>query len=197
MLKLPISNADSALLFDGNLIGDTFAYQTLGNGIVAVLAGLVANSAAEAYGFVAPFMVALVPLSVVALFVSNTWNENYGNHQLNAMSSFQRGFDLIRRDSRIAALGLAQSCFEGAMYTFVFMWTPALKSPEETQFENEKGTKPEGFELTSDYLGLIFAVFMVSVMIGSSIFKLLSGTKYLFQIPLAVHFIAFLAMGSI
>ena len=26
-----------------------------------------------------------------------------------------------------SALGMGQSCFEGAMYTFVFMWTPALK----------------------------------------------------------------------
>ena len=51
------------------------------------------------------------------------------------MNSLSRGFDLIRKDSRIAALGIAQSCFEGAMYTFVFMWTPAMKTKEEMEAE--------------------------------------------------------------
>lgn len=42
--------------FDSNLLGETFSYATLGNGLVAVVAGLVANTAAESYGFVAPFV---------------------------------------------------------------------------------------------------------------------------------------------
>ena len=101
--------------FDGSLIGDTFAYATFGNGLVAVLAGLIANYSADSYGFVAPFVVALLPLFAVALIIYFTWSENYGNQQMNMLSSLSKGFDLIRRDSRIAALGLAQSCFEGAM----------------------------------------------------------------------------------
>ena len=68
--------------------------------------------------------------------VASTWSENYGNQQLNMLASLGKGFDLIRRDSRIAALGMGQSCFEGAMYTFVFMWTPALKSDAEKSAEN-------------------------------------------------------------
>ena len=52
------------------------------------------------------------------------------------LASLGKGFDLIRRDSRIAALGMGQSCFEGAMYTFVFMWTPALKSDAEKSAES-------------------------------------------------------------
>ena len=55
--------------FDGSLLGDTFAYATFGNGLVAVLAGLIANTAAASYGFVAPFVVAIVPLSAVAFMV--------------------------------------------------------------------------------------------------------------------------------
>ena len=43
--------------FDGALLGDTFSLATFGNGLVAVVAGLVANTAAESGGFVAPFMV--------------------------------------------------------------------------------------------------------------------------------------------
>lgn len=101
--------------FEPNLIGDTFAYATFGNGLVAVIAGLIANSAAETYGFVAPFVVAILPLSIVAIMVTFTWTENYGNQQLELLSSLTKGFNLIRNDSRIAALGLGQSCFEGKL----------------------------------------------------------------------------------
>lgn len=176
--------------FDGSLLGDTFAYATFGNGLVAVIAGLAANYAAQTTGFiVAPFVVAIVPLTVVAITVIITWQENYGNQQLNMMSSLIKGFDLVRRDSRIAALGMGQSCFEGSMYTFVFMWTPALKSAAEV--ESESGG-------TSQYLGLIFAVFMVAVMVGSSLFKLFSGRReVLYRLPLYLHATACVCMGMV
>lgn len=177
---------------DDALLGETFSYATFGNGLAAVLAGLIANYFASTFGFVAPFVVAIIPLVSVALLVSTTWEENYGNQQLNMLSSLTRGFDLVRRDGRIAALGMAQSCFEGAMYTFVFMWTPAMKTAVETEAEikNEsiKGS-------TSEYLGLIFAVFMVTVMVGSSIFKIFAINKtVLYKIPIVVHGIAMVTM---
>ena len=98
-------------------------------------------------------MVALAPLSVVALMVGFSWKENYGNQSSGMLQSLSRGFELIVKDANIAALGIGQSCFEGAMYTFVFMWTPALKRPEDDL---------DLPETTSQYLGLIFAVFMVN-----------------------------------
>jgi hypothetical protein len=178
------------------LLNDTFAYATIGNGLVAVMAGLIANSAAEMYGFVAPFIVAIISLVVASITVRCSWAENYGNQQSNVLSSLAKGFELICNDSRIAALGLAQSCFEGAMYTFVFMWTPALKSVGETDAELS-GTEVEG-DSTATYLGLIFAVFMVCTMIGSSFFKLISVRKdVLYRIPLYVHATAFLSMAAV
>jgi len=48
--------------FDDIELGDTFTYATFGNGLAAVIAGLVANTAAEASGYVAPFIVAILPL---------------------------------------------------------------------------------------------------------------------------------------
>lgn len=73
------------------------------------------------------------------------------------------------------------------------MWTPALKTVEETAAE-EAG-KPLD-EATSQHLGLIFAAFMVSVMVGSSVFKLFSGRRdWLYKIPLVMHAVAFLSMG--
>jgi MFS family permease len=181
--------------FEPSLLGQTFSYATFGNGLVAVIAGLVANTAAESYGFVAPFILALLPLTCVAFLVSFTWEENYGNAQLDMFASLSKGFSLIRSDSRIAALGAAQSCFEGAMYTFVFMWTPALKTELE-KVADEAGDS--SVETTSQYLGLIFAVFMVSVMVGSSVFSLLSTSKAeTMKIPLYLHGAAFVAMALI
>ena len=101
--------------FDPALIGDTFSNAIFGNGLVAVGAGFVANGAATYYGNVAPFVVAIIPLTLTAFIVSTTWNENYGNQSIAALSSLRQGFEVVMSDSRIAALGMAQSCFEGAM----------------------------------------------------------------------------------
>jgi MFS transporter, MFS domain-containing protein family, molybdate-anion transporter len=180
--------------YDSYYLSETFSYTTLGNGLVAVCAGLTANTVADSYGYVAPFIVAMLPLSIVGLMIFGTWNENYGNNNLSDFSSLVRGFELVKNDSRIAALGLAQSSFEGAMYTFVFMWTPALKSITETEAELN-GVKLT--DSTSEHLGLIFAVFMVCVMVGSSFFKILAAKRdMLYRIPLILHALAFFAMGS-
>ena len=74
------------------------------------------------------------------------------------------------------------------------MWTPALKSVEEAAAE------ASGHELkqsTAQYLGTIFAVFMVCVMVGSTIFKIFSVRKeILYKIPLVMHAVSFIAMGT-
>lgn len=174
--------------FDATQLGDTFAYATFGNGLVAVIAGLVANTAADSFGFVAPFVVAILPLSLVAIIILMSWNENYGNQQLHMLSSMSKGFQLIRNDWRIASLGLGQSCFEGAMYTFVFMWTPALKP-------KASDSNAVAADTTSQYLGLIFSVFMICVMVGSSFFKIFSNKREnLYKIPIFLHSAAFLSM---
>jgi hypothetical protein len=43
---------------------------------------------------------------------------------------------------------MAQSLFEGAMYTFVFMWTPALKSDAEKVGNKSNCTHPEDQSVT-------------------------------------------------
>ncbi len=55
-------------------------------------------------------------------------------------------------DPKIALLGAMQSLFETSMYTFVFLWTPAL-SPNGEHLEH----------------GLIFTCFMMACMAGSTI----------------------------
>ena len=59
-------------------------------------------------------------------------------------------FFCVKTDEKIALLGAIQSLFEGSMYTFVFLWTPALS--------------PNGEDIPH---GFIFATFMLSSMLGS------------------------------
>lgn len=99
--------------FSPEQLSDTFSLSTLGNGLAAVVAGLIANTAAESYGYAAPFVVAIAPLSLIAVIIMFSWQENYGNQSLGMTASLRKGFDLIRKDSKIAALGMGQSCFEG------------------------------------------------------------------------------------
>jgi len=138
-------------------LSQTFAYSTFGNGVVAIISGVVATPIADNYGYVAPFMVALALLLIGSAVVSMLWTENYGNANIDVAETFGNALSTIRSDYKIAILGMVQSLFEASMYTFVFMWTPALQegNPEALPF------------------GLIFAAYMVAIMIGSSLFQII------------------------
>lgn len=87
---------------------------------------------------------------------------------------------LLQSDEKIALLGAIQSLFEGSMYTFVFLWTPAL-SPNDEEI-------PHGF---------IFATFMLASMLGSSIASRLMARASLkvesyMQIVFAISSITFM-----
>ncbi|KAM0934639.1 putative molybdate-anion transporter, MFS transporter superfamily [Dioscorea sansibarensis] len=128
----------------------------LGNGLIAIVAGLFANLLADNLGFgpVAPFDAAACFLAIGMAIILSTWGENYGDpsDSKDLLTQFKGAAAAIASDERIALLGAIQSLFEGSMYTFVFLWTPAL-SPNDEDI-------PHGF---------IFATFMLSSMLGSSI----------------------------
>ncbi|ONK79913.1 uncharacterized protein A4U43_C01F11750 [Asparagus officinalis] len=128
----------------------------LGNGLVAIICGLFANMLADNLGFgpVAPFDAAACFLAIGMAVILSTWSENYGDPSDNKdlITQFKGAALAIASDEKIAMLGAIQSLFEGSMYTFVFLWTPAL-SPNDEDI-------PHGF---------IFATFMLSSMLGSSI----------------------------
>ncbi|THU63192.1 hypothetical protein C4D60_Mb01t13130 [Musa balbisiana] len=128
----------------------------LGNGLVAIIAGLFANLLTDNLGFgpVAPFDAAACFLAIGMAIILSTWTENYGDPSdtKGLLTQFQVAASAISSDEKIALLGAIQSLFEGSMYTFVFLWTPAL-SPNDEDI-------PHGF---------IFATFMLSSMLGSSI----------------------------
>lgn len=143
--------------FEAQWLSLTFSKAVfLGNGLIAILAGLAANFLADtlSLGPVSPFDAASCVLAVGMAIIMFTWSENYGDSSegKNLLTQFQAAASAIASDEKIALLGAIQSLFEGSMYTFVFLWTPAL-SPDDEDI-------PHGF---------IFATFMLSSMIGSSL----------------------------
>lgn len=175
------SHADAGV---SSFLSKSFALAQYGNSIVAILAGLAANRAASttkmtpAYGpsdedpvlymggFLNPFDMAIVVLVIMACLTMVLWDENYGERSADTdgttkdkkwHDAFSSAFYTTIHNKQILYTGLICSLFEGSMFIFVFMWTPAMKA------------------LTKEELpfGLIFATFMVCCMAGSSIFSVL------------------------
>ncbi|XP_021767898.1 molybdate-anion transporter-like [Chenopodium quinoa] len=127
-----------------------------GNGLVAILAGLLGNLLVDTFGLgaVAPFDAASCFLIIGMVIIITSWGENFGDssESKDLLTQFKGAAVAIASDEKIALLGAIQSLFEGSMYTFVFLWTPAL-SPNDEEI-------PHGF---------IFATFMLASMLGSSL----------------------------
>ncbi|CAD6197169.1 unnamed protein product [Caenorhabditis auriculariae] len=145
--------------FSESNLGTVFSHAALGNSLIAIISGIAAQFVADLFGYVAPFDLALSVLVIMAIIVMNTWPENYGNEKAAVQESFAKAIQTIKKDPNVLCLGLVQSLFEGSMYTFVLEWTPALT------LAADGSSIPHGY---------IFAAFMVSTMIGSSLFKILS-----------------------
>ena len=133
-----------------------------GNGVAAIASGVTAHVLVESLGLgkTAPFDLALVLLALGFALVACTWDENYGappgkaGGEESAAGQFRRAVASIRADERVWRTGLSGALFEGAMYCFVFQWTPALASP---------GGAPRA----DVPHGVVFACFMGACMVGS------------------------------
>mmetsp|Transcript_6603 Transcript_6603/g.17749 ORF Transcript_6603/g.17749 Transcript_6603/m.17749 type:complete len:441 (+) Transcript_6603:75-1397(+) len=158
--------------YDAAWLSETFAKAQFGNGLVAIGSGQVAGVAAGLFGKVAPFDLSLIVLIVTGCIVGLTWTENYGDERASVGGGFAQAWANMMADKRILLIGAIQSAFEGAMYTFVFMWTPALQTISATEIPH----------------GMIFSSFMVAIMIGSSLFTLLV-TKFRIEAFLRAFFV--------
>ncbi|WIA21261.1 hypothetical protein OEZ85_000496 [Tetradesmus obliquus] len=141
--------------FSESLLGDLFTKAVfLGNGVMAIASGLLGNFLVEdmRLGPVAPFDAAIAVLLLGGLAIQVTWEENYGDKGGGqVLGQFQKALQTIRQDPRVSLLGASQALFEASMYTFVFLWTPALS--------------PRGQKLPH---GFIFATFMTASMVGTA-----------------------------
>ena len=150
--------------FPSDWIRDTFYIQTLLNGIVAILAGFVSNFL---YNFfdksaVVTFDAAIIFLMIGGIMILTSWEENYGDRSGDVQKNFSEGWRVMRSDTRVLCVAISQSFFEAAMYIFVLMWTPTLKAAVDVDVELD--------------IGNIFAAFMIAVMIGSAIFRIICSS---------------------
>ena len=153
------------------------ALAALTNSVAAILCGLLGDKVSSLVpkdriwylenwfkgSYTLVFDCAIIACFVAALLITALWDENYGAIDKKARHSFVAGAKLVCTNQLIFLIGLAQACFEGAMYCFVFMWTPALLAGA------KMGEKPP--------FGVIFSSFMVCCMVGSQLFELLLVLK--------------------
>jgi len=141
----------------------TYAETSIGNGAMAVLAGIVAQLLEDKLGQIGPFQGA-VALTVLALILIMGWEENYGEATKGETSSlyqqFTQGWKATYTDSKIWRIGLTQAMSEGAMYTFVFMWVPTMLSMD-----------PPGGVPT----GCVFSSLMMAITMGGILFPVVKS----------------------
>ena len=167
-------------------LAKSFSIASYGNSTIAILAGLFANKVASMNelkpafdpipqratffmgGYLNPFDMALVALSLCGIFAALLWDENYGidnrddsdKKEVSLYGGFKNAFFTTYNSTDILLTGIICSLFEGSMYIFVFMWTPAMTN------------LTEGAAAGSLPFGLIFSTFMVCSMAGSSLFSI-------------------------
>ncbi|GJJ73265.1 MFS transporter, MFS domain-containing protein family, molybdate-anion transporter [Entomortierella parvispora] len=162
------------------LIGNTFSTAVFLNGLVAIFAGVVANMAVEMSGSLAsPFVVSAMILVFAGFMISQTWEENYGESMTNTsgsvVKSMVEGLVVVKNDSTILTIGLAQTVFECCMYTFVLLYTPALENSIKNAALLSSAKSAESGHLFP--LGYLFSAMMAAAMFGSLLFKFFSSSK--------------------
>merc|ERR1719473_1545576 len=118
--------------FPEELLSDTFALASTGNGLLGVLAGIMAQWLADRLGNIGPFQAAIALTALGQVIVMATWSENTahdqdaeeegnkgdGEKKEQSQATFSEAIGLIRSKPDILYVGLIQATFEGAMYTF-------------------------------------------------------------------------------
>lgn len=155
--------------FSEGLLGYMFGLMFTLMYCVAIIAGLAAQAVADGFafrpisegsmihvgGYCGPFDLSIICLLIGMVLILCLWPENYGQEDNDSGSMVEKltdAFRFLKADRNMLLLCLVVSCFEGAMFAFVFNWTPALDS---------KTVPPPH--------GLIFALFMMACMIGASV----------------------------
>jgi len=90
-----------------------------GNGLAAIVAGVVASFISIEFGFVAPFMLSMIFLVISALIVSANWNENFGDAKMELSTVFSGGLAAIQKGIQLS-LGF-NYCFRELLYFDVYL----------------------------------------------------------------------------
>ena len=108
--------------FPEEWLAQTFAFGQMGNGVVAILAGFTADIAVSYMGNIGPFRTAVLVTTVVLGHAAS--NENVGSRHQQRFLTFQQLEGIWGLQNTFGRV--YPGIFEGAMYTFVFNWVPAM-----------------------------------------------------------------------
>jgi MFS transporter, MFS domain-containing protein family, molybdate-anion transporter len=173
-----VISAASTSVLTTNDLSTILGSATLVNGFVATAAGVASNHLVSSTGtLISPFVAGAAVLLLTSIVIKTTCDENYGSagstSDLFQLCKLGEACTIVRNgtyhchrfvpvvspaptDLRLLVLGFTQTCFEGSMYLFVFLWVQALQE-----------TAPPSSTLP---LGLIFSSFMISMMLGSVLY---------------------------
>ncbi|KAJ4495737.1 DUF791-domain-containing protein [Lentinula edodes] len=167
-----ISSSNGAGISDSDL-SRIMGRASLINGLVATGAGVVSNQlVSSTSNFGSPFLLSGAILVLAWFVIARTWQENYGTSAAEAgtqnIGIFQierlaKAWRITRQDSVLLVLGLTQTCFEGSMYLFVFLWVPSLQEASHSS------------NILPLPLGYIFSAFMISMMLGSLLYTTITS----------------------
>lgn len=141
---------------------------TIVSNSAAILSGYIAHCLASNLGAVGPFQGAVVLTSVALILVGTMWTENFGkgksaSRELTTWKTNMVGaFNTIINDSKISRIGLIQGLSQGALQTFVFLWSPALRTFAKHARNGVLGMDTDG----QPAYGLIFGAFMACGVLG-------------------------------
>ncbi|KAF2641216.1 DUF791-domain-containing protein [Massarina eburnea CBS 473.64] len=165
----------------GSILSGIFSLNTTLNSVVAILAGVLAEWMVRVTGTAkAPFIGAIVCLTLAFMTIARTWSENYGDRSdefpesTNLLAAEdgkealpkESAVQMIFKDKSILTLALTSCFFEGSLFLFIFFKFPALKLCHE--LSGAPGNLP---------FGLIFAILMCSMMLGSMLYNNLSASS--------------------
>ncbi|KAG1763695.1 hypothetical protein EDD22DRAFT_1042779 [Suillus occidentalis] len=160
-----VSSAGASALSSTDL-STIFGRATLVNGFVATGAGVASNQLVTlTNSFTSPFVASGALLLLAYLVIRASWGENFGGggtqpgKDLFQLRRLGQAWRIVRDDPMLLVIGLTQTCFEGSMYLFVFLWVPSLQEASPT------------FPSIALPLGYIFSSFMISMMLGSLLYS--------------------------
>lgn len=140
---------------------------TIVSNSAAILSGYLAHCLADNFGAVGPFQGAVALTFGALVLVGCLWTENYGkgNYASELMTwkgNMVEAFQTIVHDSKITRVGLIQGMTEGSLQTFVFLWSPALRTFAASAPAGTLGMDKNG----EPAYGLIFGAFMACGVLG-------------------------------
>ena len=172
-------------------LAQTYQQVASGTTIVAVGAGLVSEAAAALGGISGPFDVSLVlALSGLALVMLTWTRENFAAPVTIAgfCDALGRSATAIQSSHHVFYLVILQACFEAAIHIALFMWVPVLYTSAaalggsgalDTVVAAAAGADAGAASAAPPPFGVIFSMFMSSLMLGSYWFQLVAarGTR--------------------